>query len=561
MGNTSRLALLAVSSLACTTGCSPRASSFDGAVGQLVTQSAREAGVSADLMAAIAHVEGGLTLAPLRDVGDDDAVPVAGVLELRHGRFDSLARGAALAGASQRELARDLALGTRAGARVLADLAHGTGAGAPIARDDLAAWAPVVEELSGHLLTRDRVDYRARVFAVLRAGGELPARGGETLSLAPHDEIPFELTVAPPALGTQGNPEYAGALWFDTPQNNKWTPGRGGNAVSMIAIHDTEGGWDASVATLQNDGGKSVHYIVDADGSRVGQFIHEADTGWHVGNWYYNQRMVGIEHVGVASDNNYQTPMYVTSAALVNDIAKRQGLGPNGDGTHLDRGTLVGHQEVPDGNAIPDSSPPCPDSPGSCTKDNSYGGANNHRDPGVYWEWCQYLEIIGNGAHCKCNDAYSLFNCVHDLSEKVKCGDGTHVEIVHCANASCTVEPLGQDDLCAQVDTSSASSASSASSSGAGGAGSTGAAAGTSSAGGTGTSSANGTGSAGSATTSSGGHGGAGGQGTGGNVHLHGGCAIEGDATPRDGLGAGAALLAALALVTRKRRASGGPRG
>ena len=544
MGFTSRLALLAVSSVACVTACSPRSSSFGGPVGQLVTQSAREGGVSADLVAAIAHVEGGLALAPIRDVSDDDAVPIAGLLELRHGRFDSLARGAALEGTSEHELSRDLARGTRAGARVLADLA----AGRRIARDDLTAWAPIVEELSGHLLARDRVDYRARVFAVLRAGGDLPARGGETLTLAPHDEIPFELTVAPPALQAQGTPEYAGALWFDTPQNNKWTSGRGGNAVSMIAIHDTEGGWDASVATLQNDGGKSVHYIVDADGSRVGQFIHESDTGWHVGNWFYNQRMVGIEHVGVATDNNYQTPMYVTSAALVNDIAKRQGLGPNGDGTHLDRATLVGHQEVPDGNAIAESSPPCPDSPGSCTKNNSYGGAANHRDPGIHWEWCQYLEIIGNGAHCKCNDAYTLFNCVHDLSAKVKCGDGTNVEFVHCANDSCMAEPLGQDDICTQANPSSSSAASSSSS--AGGVGGSG------TSNGSGTTGAGGTSSTTGGTTSGGGHDGSGGQGTGGKVQQHSGCAISGADGERDGLGAGAllAMVAAMAMGRRRRR-------
>jgi N-acetyl-anhydromuramyl-L-alanine amidase AmpD len=538
---TPRAALLALASVASATACSPRSSSFGGPVGQLVASEARASGVSADLMAAIAHVEGGLTLAPLREISDDDAVPVAGVLELRHGRFDSLARGAALTGAPQHELAHDLALGTRAGARVLADL----GAGARAARDDLAAWAPVVEELSGHLLQRDRADYRARVFAVLRAGGELPARGGETITLAPHDEIPFELTVSAPLREAQGTPEYAGAQWFDTPQTNKWTTGRGGNPVTMIAIHDTEGGWDASVATLQNDGGKSVHYIIDADGSRVGQFVHESDTAWHAGNWFYNQHMVGIEHVGFAADDAYQTPMYVTSAALVNDIAKRQGLGPSGDGAGLDRSVLVGHQEVPDGNVIAEDSPPCPDSPGSCTKSASYGGASNHRDPGIHWEWCQYMEIVGNGAHCKCNDAYTHFNCVHDLSERVKCSDGVNVEIVHCANDACMVEPIGQDDICAQGDTSAASSSSS-SGAGTGGASSSATTGSTTGGGGS--------------VAGGGGQGGAGGQGAGGNAQQHAGCAIGGGARDRDGLGAAAAWLAIAAAVRRRRRA-GQPRG
>ena len=69
-----------------------------------------------------------------------------------------------------------------------------------------------------------------------------------------------------------------------------------------------------------------------------------------------------------------------------------------------------------------------PDSPGSCVKSANYGGANNHRDPGVNWEWCQYMEMIGDGANCKCNDAFTHFNCTLDGSEAWKCADGATVE-------------------------------------------------------------------------------------------------------------------------------------
>jgi MYXO-CTERM domain-containing protein len=504
--------------------CSPGGSSLDGPVGSMIAKSAAESRVPADLMVAIAHVEGGLKLAPVREVEPDELVAVAGVLELRRGRFNSLARGAELTGASELDLQRDLALGTRAGARVLADLAGS------IDRRDLAAWAPIVEQLSGHVSATDRASYRARVFAVLRAGGEIRARGGEIITIAAHEEIPIELTIAPPAVAPADVPEFAGAIWFDTPQANKWTSGRGGNPVTMIAIHDTEGGWDASVATLQNDSGKSVHYIVDADGSRVGQFIHEADTGWHAGNWYYNQHMVGIEHVGYASNDDYQTPMYETSAKLVRDIAKRQGLGPNGDGTALDRKVLVGHQEVPDGTQIPEDSPPCPDSPGTCVKSPNYGGANNHRDPGVYWEWCQYMEMIGDGATCKCNDAYSHFNCFHDMSGRVKC-DGTNVVIDHCANQSCEIMPVGVDDVCGQEATTSSSTSADASASASAGSGGSGGA---------------------GVTAGAGGGGGSGG--SGGHQEQKAGCAIGGAGSERDGIAAVALAMAAAAVSRRRRR-------
>jgi MYXO-CTERM domain-containing protein len=302
----------------------------------------------------------------------------------------------------------------------------------------------------------------------------------------------------------------------------------------MIAVHDTEGGWDASVSTLQNDPGKSVHYIIDADGSRVGQFIHEADTGWHVGNGYYNRHMVGIEHVGYAGKDDYQTALYEKSGELVRDIAKRNELGPNADGTHLDRSVMVAHQEVPNGNAIPASSPPCSDAPESCVKDDNYGGANNHRDPGVYWEWCQYMSIIGEGAACKCNDAHKIFNCVHDLSARVRCLDGT-VQYEPCAGG-CEVKPIGEDDVCAVIPTT-----------GAGGAGGGGVGGG---AGFGGNGDAGGQGGAG---TGGKGTGGAGGGGSSGGSK---GCSCSVEGSDESGMGWGIALLGALAACSRRR-----PRG
>ena len=431
---------------------------ISGPTDAMITAAAKGSGVPRDLMVAVAHIEGGLGLASIREVESDDAVPVAGVLELRHGRYNSLARGAALMGLPEVDLQIDLAKGTEAGARVLDDLARDHA----IPRADLADWAEVVEELSGHRSRAQQIAYRAEVFHLLRHGGTVRARGGEAIVLPAHEEIPLDLTWAPPPLQPQGTPEYPGAIWFETPQANKWTSGRD-TPVTMIAVHDTEGGWNASVSTLQNDPGKSVHYILSADGSKVGQFISEGDTGWHAGNWFYNQRMIGIEHVGYAGLDDYQTPLYARSADLVRSIAKRNKLGPHKDGTDLARSVLVGHQEVPDGVNIAKSSPPCSLSPGACVKSPDYGGANHHRDPGVNWEWCQYMNLIGDGASCKCNDAFDHFNCVHDLSAMVRCPSGT-VEYVQCPGG-CVGMPNGVDDVCAANPGATSSSSASATSS------------------------------------------------------------------------------------------------
>ncbi|MFO0612461.1 MAG: peptidoglycan recognition family protein [Polyangiaceae bacterium] len=431
--------LVTVASLSLASCGAPRAAEPTGATGRMIVAAADRHGVPRDLMLAIAAVEGGLALPAARAVDPDDDIHIAGVLELRHGAFDSLAKGAALTGLAELELERDLALGTDAGARVLDALAREDG----IARDDLDAWSGVVERLSGHRDPAQRADYRARVFDQLARGATLRARGGETIVLPPHDEISASLRFAPPVPKVQGM-DYAPAQTFPTDCTDKCSTTRTG-PIKWIAIHDTEGGWDASVATLQNDPGKSVHYQVDHDGSRVGQFIPESYDGWHVGNSYYNNRMVGIEHVGKAAEDDYRVEMYAASALLIKDIAKRHDI-------PLDRAHMIAHQEVPDGGVIPQDSPPCTDSPGQCVKSPNYGGANNHRDPGVNWEWCQFMELVGDGApgtSCKCNDTFGLWNCVHDLSMMNRCVDGV-VEIQHCATP-CVVEPIGTDDHCEPV--------------------------------------------------------------------------------------------------------------
>ncbi len=37
---------------------------------------------------------------------------------------------------------------------------------------------------------------------------------------------------------------------------------------------------------------------------------------------------------------------------------------------------------------------PCAGALASCEDDASYGGADNHRDPGLYWDWTGYLAGI-----------------------------------------------------------------------------------------------------------------------------------------------------------------------
>jgi N-acetyl-anhydromuramyl-L-alanine amidase AmpD len=421
---------LALFTCACAGSSSPQ-----GPVARSLEAASAEAGVPADLVMAIAIEEGGVKLAPVRHVDADDNVPVAGALELRHGKLDTLALGAQLAHTTEDALESDTDLGTRAGALVLAQLGREHGAGAT-----LESWRGALEALSGMDDEQARL-YADRVLELLRKGGDFKARAGEMLHLAAHPELPA--AAAPAAVTSYATaPDYPGAIWFTTSCTNKCDVGRplGNASVDKIVIHDTEGGWDGSVATLQNDSGKSVHYIVDADGSRVGQFRKETDTTWHAGNYYYNETSIGIEHVGVASDPaGYSDGLYDTSRDLVKSIRTRWNV-------PLDRTHIIGHYQVPDGSVIAEDSAPCTDTLDNCENSANYGGADNHRDPGYYWQWCQYMEHLGGS--CTCNDAWSHWNCTSDLKEAVRCTNG-QVEISQC-DLGCTVEPIGTDDVCAQ---------------------------------------------------------------------------------------------------------------
>jgi uncharacterized protein (TIGR03382 family) len=413
-----------------------------GLVQQLLVSASNEAGVPSDLVMAIAVEEGGLTLPAMRVVDPEDNVPVAGLLELRRGKLDTLALGAELVDADELAVRADTELGTRAGALVLARLGQQNDAGV-----SLASWRPALEQLSG-MDPLSAKSYASRVFAILRNGGDFAARDGELVHIAPHPEIDPSETVA--TLSAHANtPDYPGAIWFTTSCTDKCTIGRplGKASVNKIVIHDTEGGWNASVATLQNDAGKSVHYIIDADGSRVGQFRPETDTTYHAGNYFYNETSIGIEHVGfAAAPTGYSKALYAKSADLVKNIRTRWNV-------PLDRRHIVGHYQIPDGSVISESSAACASGLDACETSANYGGASNHRDPGYNWQWCQYMETLGGT--CECNDAWDNWNCTTDRTEAWRCNNGT-LESQHCTGpAGCAVMPIGTPDVC---DTSNAGS-------------------------------------------------------------------------------------------------------
>lgn len=434
--------MLAIASIvaACSTNAGDGTTSVDTsdstASGTLAVSFARVAqhtGVPRDLLVAIARVEDGLEIPAQRlDLDEDSAVPAAGPLMLRHGKLDTLARGALLIGKSELELRKDSDLALDAGALVLAELGTKTGARA----GDLASWKSAIEEMSGYADDDHREEYAHRVFATLARGGTFDARDGQTITLPKHDLPPTLTLDIETKLHTLAVSQFPGAQWIPTSCNGKCTSGRGGAKVQYIVIHDTEGGWDASVSTLQNDPGKSVQYIIGTDG-KVVQFVTEETTAWHAGNFHFNQRSIGIEHVGY-STKPYTEANYAASAKLVDHLAKKYAV-------PRDRAHIIGHDQVPNGNRISQSAAPCGDSPKACGKNLDYGGAGHHTDPGV-WEWPTFMARLG--AASKCNDVTSLLTCSNDKTKAFRCAAGK-VTVDTCdGDGACEDKPSGQDDLC-----------------------------------------------------------------------------------------------------------------
>src|SRR5258706_7030377 len=136
-----RFSILALAAIPLACSSAPTAAP-SGPLAKTFEASSVANGVPRDLMIAIAETEGALAMPAMRDVSPDAAVPVAGPLQLRRGRFDSLARGAALMGTSELALRRDTDLALEAGARVLGDVGARLGANA----NDLTTWEATLEK-------------------------------------------------------------------------------------------------------------------------------------------------------------------------------------------------------------------------------------------------------------------------------------------------------------------------------------------------------------------------------------------------------------------------------
>lgn len=169
--------------------------------------------------------------------------------------------------------------------------------------------------------------------------------------------------------------EYGPAIWNPAPACN--ISSRNGVAVSAITIHTVQGTYAGAISWSQNcSSNVSYHYVVRSSDGQVTQMVLEAKKAWHVAS--ENPYTIGYEHEGYVSNAAWYTQaLYEGSANLSKDIinssygiiGKRTYDGPSSSVTNV-LGACIkikGHQHFPN---------------------------QTHTDPGVFWNWEKYYQLI-----------------------------------------------------------------------------------------------------------------------------------------------------------------------
>jgi hypothetical protein len=370
------LAVLGALSVPATAGAAAQHRSVPGTITRAAEAAQHRFGVPAVLLEAICYFEGHLSDhggAPSSDGG-------YGCMDLaRNSHLDTLGQAAKLLGTPVMSVRRSQALNIAGAAAVLrADaIALSPAHRAPAT---LGGWYGAVAKYSG-AVHDVAVMYADEVYRILRDGLTATAPTGEVVRIAPIAVTPDTATAAhveaAPALPANctTNPgtdypsayncivptSYAGVT-YDTASRPADLP------VLAITIHDTEENLADTIATFWNESnGVSVHYVVDTDGS-VYQCLNEKNVAFQNGNFWYNQRTIGIEHVGVDATGYqwYNAAEYLGSAKLVAYLLTKYGI-------PLDHEHVMSHGTTP--------------AP-------TLGTSPNHVDPGPYWLWDYYLGLI-----------------------------------------------------------------------------------------------------------------------------------------------------------------------
>ncbi len=297
-------------------------------------------------------------------------------------RLRTLPRAAELTGLPAERLRTDPAANVAGGAALLA--AAQKDLGEPLSADP-AHWYGAVARFSGADDGATAAAYANDVYDVLRTGEERTTDAGQQIALAPQPGLaPDTGQLTRTGLRTRKAaatecPQTVSCEWIPAPYE-EFGEGDYGNhdlgdrpasqSIRYIVIHDTEGAWEGVLNLVRDPSYVSWNYTLRSTDGHIAQHVKAKDVAWHSGNWYVNAKSIGLEHEGFLANPDawYTEAMYRSSARLVAYLAKKYGI-------PLDRQHILGHDTVPGptGSAIP----------------------GMHTDPGPYWDWRHYFELLG----------------------------------------------------------------------------------------------------------------------------------------------------------------------
>ncbi|MGW2613712.1 N-acetylmuramoyl-L-alanine amidase [Streptomyces sp. NPDC001500] len=297
-------------------------------------------------------------------------------------RLKTLPRAARLTGLSPAALRTDPAANVAGGAALLA--AAQRSLGEPLSADP-ADWYGAVARFTGADDTATAAAYADDVYAVLRSGEKRTTDAGQTVALAAQPGlVPRTAPLHRAGLRTLSAagaecPATVSCEWIPAPHERFGDDDYGNHDVAdrpaspsirYIVVHDTEGGWEGVLSTVQDPTYVSWNYSLRSTDGHIAQHVKAKDVAWHAGNWYVNSKSVGLEHEGFLArpDAWFTESMYRASARLVTYLAAEYGV-------PLDRQHILGHDNVPGptGASIP----------------------GMHTDPGPFWDWRHYFELLG----------------------------------------------------------------------------------------------------------------------------------------------------------------------
>lgn len=379
---------------------------------QALTQASQRTGVPVELLKAICYMEGRVSM----NAGEASNDNGFGCMHLvKNQQFDTLDQAASELGVPVAQLKQDLGTNILGGAQVLREDALTISSNQQVPTQ-LSGWYGAVAAYSDLRVRALALLYANHVYQILNHGFTLRTTTGETVTLAPQAVTPDTATAStlhasatgPSAQScmagtTDSNVDYPGAIdcllapssLYDcnsatSPSNCNYTSSTRPTSclvafpspvttqpckVNQVVIHDTEGSLESALSEFMCLGNtspntscvpSSVQYIIDTDGT-VYQVLHEQDIAYHDGNFWSNTHSIGIEHVGYDATGYtwYNAAQYAASARLVAYLLKKYAI-------PLDHNHIISHGTV-------------------------YASTSaewNHLDPGPYWLWDYYFNLI-----------------------------------------------------------------------------------------------------------------------------------------------------------------------